>query len=159
MGGIEVPTRLNLWGLTSGGKPHISINPLSRRFSGGSALTAGLLEIGLQGTLRIREERLSHRPDACRLMYVSDIHLRQGRSENLIRQVIISAQQSLPHAILLGGDLVDRASELGELRGLISSLCEMAPVFAVSGNHDSSVGMDLVQNAVVAGGGKWIHDD
>jgi predicted MPP superfamily phosphohydrolase len=122
-------------------------------------LTIGLLEIGLQRTLQIREERLSNRPDVCRLMYVSDIHLRQGRSKNLIRQIIASAQQAEPHAILLGGDLVDRAAELGELRALIDSLRGMAPVLAVGGNHDANVGMDRVREAVVAGGGTWIHDD
>ena len=92
-------------------------------------------------------------------MYVSDIHLRQGRSKLLIRQIVASAQQSEPHAILLGGDLVDRATELGELRDLIGSLCSMAPVLAIGGNHDSDVGMQRVRDTVVAAGGKWIHSD
>jgi predicted MPP superfamily phosphohydrolase len=120
-------------------------------------VTSGLLEIGLQGTLQIRVERLSQSPDACRLMYVSDIHLRRGRSENLVRQVLDSACQCEPHAILLGGDLVDRESELGELRDMTTSLCSVAPVYAVGGNHDCGVGMDLVRDAVVSGGGNWIH--
>ncbi len=126
--------------------------------AGESVLTAGPLEIGLQRTLQIREERLSNRPDACRLMYVSDIHLRQGRSKTLNRQILASAEQSEPHVILLGGDLVDRATELGELRNLIGALCKIAPVFAVGGNHDSGVGIPRVREAVVAGGAKWIHD-
>lgn len=92
-------------------------------------------------------------------MYVSDIHLRHGRSKMLIRQIMASAQQSEPHAILLGGDLVDRATELGELRDLIRSLRSMAPVLAVGGNHDSGVGMQRVRDTVVAAGGKWIHSD
>ena len=45
------------------------------------------LEIGLNQALHIREARLSHKPDACRLMYASDIHLRHGRSDKLCRQV------------------------------------------------------------------------
>ena len=36
-------------------------------------------------------------------------------------------------------------------------LCEVAPVFAVGGNHDRHVGMNRVRDAVVGGGGKWIH--
>ncbi len=120
-------------------------------------MTSGLLEIGLRGTLQIREERLSQSPNACRLMYVSDIHLRRGRSENLVRQVLESVHLCKPHAILLGGDLVDRASELSELRDMIKSLCTVAPVLAVGGNHDGGVGMNLVQDAVVSGGGNWIH--
>ncbi len=42
-----------------------------------------MIEIGLSGALHIREERLSARYDACRLLYVSDIHLRNGRSDML----------------------------------------------------------------------------
>lgn len=44
-----------------------------------SVVPGGLLEIGLTQALRIREERLSTRHDACRLLHVSDIHLRHGR--------------------------------------------------------------------------------
>jgi predicted MPP superfamily phosphohydrolase len=33
----------------------------------------------------------------------------------------------------------------------------MAPVFAVGGNHDGCVGMEAVRDAVVGGGGQWIH--
>lgn len=119
---------------------------------------AGLLEIGLQKALHIREERLSARPDPCRLMYVSDIHLRHKRSENLCRQIIASARQSEPDVILLGGDLVDRATELSLLSDLVSSLCELAPLLAVGGNHDRQVGLRRVRDAVINGGGQWIHD-
>ena len=44
------------------------------------------LEIGFNRPLHIREERLSERGDSCRLLYVSDIHLRSGRSETLCGQ-------------------------------------------------------------------------
>ena len=39
------------------------------------------LEIGFSRSLHVREERLSERGDSCRLLYISDIHLRRGRSE------------------------------------------------------------------------------
>ncbi len=121
-------------------------------------MTARLLEIGLNGTLHIREERLSMQPDACRLMYVSDIHLRSRRSDNLCRQVIESARHSRADVVLLGGDLVDAASELARLCDLVGALCELAPVLAVGGNHDTHVGIDRVREAVVNGGGNWIHE-
>jgi predicted MPP superfamily phosphohydrolase len=120
-------------------------------------LIAGPLTIGLKGPLHIREEHLSNRRDACRLMYVSDIHLRPTRSECLCRQVIESARSSRIDAVLLGGDLVDGAAELGTLQGLVGALGEVAPVFAVGGNHDMQVGLNRVRDAVVAGGGQWIH--
>jgi predicted MPP superfamily phosphohydrolase len=121
-------------------------------------LSTGLLEIGLNLALHVREERLSTRHDACRLLYVSDIHLRRGRSERLCGQVIESVHQRRIDAVLLGGDLVDGPSELSKLSDLVGRLCETAPVLATGGNHDSSVGIDRVRDAVVNGGGQWIHD-
>jgi predicted MPP superfamily phosphohydrolase len=122
-------------------------------------VTARLLEIGLNGALHIREERLSTRHDACRLLYVSDIHLRRRRSDNLCRQVIESVRHSNTDVVLLGGDLTDSPSELEKLCDLVAALRELAPVLAVGGNHDSHVGVDRVRGAVERGGGKWIHDD
>lgn len=120
-------------------------------------MSAGLLTIGLNGALHIREERLTIGPEACRLMYVSDIHLRRKRSDLLCRQVIEAARSSAIDALLLGGDLVDDATELGKLCDLIGALCEVAPVLAVGGNHDRYVGMDRVKGAVLGGGGQWVH--
>ncbi|HET6879942.1 MAG TPA: metallophosphoesterase [Pirellulales bacterium] len=120
-------------------------------------LAPGPLTIGLNGTLYVREERLSARYDACRLMDVSDIHLRPGRSDHLCRQIIESACSADVDALLLGGDLVDGPEELGKLSGLVGELCEMAPVFAVGGNHDHRVGLNRVRDAVESGGGTWIH--
>jgi predicted MPP superfamily phosphohydrolase len=91
-------------------------------------------------------------------MYVSDIHLRRKRSDNLCRQVIKSVRDSGTDSVLLGGDLVDELSELSKLRDLVSALREVAPVLAVGGNHDRHVGMNRVRDAVVSGGGEWIHD-
>ena len=119
----------------------------------------GSLELGLSRALHIREERLSARPDACRLLYISDIHLRKGRSESLSHYVVDSAIRSNPDVVLLGGDLVDRTSELSKLNDLVRKLRDVAPVLAVGGNHDRQVGMDRVRDAVVHGGGEWIHDE
>lgn len=120
-------------------------------------LSLDALEIGLRRPLFIREERLSTRPDACRLLYVSDIHLRKGRSDTLSRQVVDAAVRCAPHAVLLGGDLVDCSSQLGRLHDLIGGLREVAPVLAVGGNHDRRIGMDRVREAVERAGGDWIH--
>jgi predicted MPP superfamily phosphohydrolase len=116
------------------------------------------LAIGLDGALHIREERLSVHPDPCRLMYVSDLHLRPARSQILARHVIESARSSSIDAWLLGGDLVDRGTELAALTNLVRSLRQVAPVLAVGGNHDEGVGLNRVRDAVVNGGGQWIHD-
>ena len=116
------------------------------------------LEIGFDRDLFIREERLWTRDDAFRVLYVSDIHLRKRRSDSLIQQVVESVRGSEANAVLLGGDLVDGSSELGKLTDLVGLLREFAPVLAVGGNHDRHVGLARVQDAIVNGGGQWIHD-
>jgi predicted MPP superfamily phosphohydrolase len=125
---------------------------------GKSRLAEALLEIGLSGALHVRKERLSTRRDACRLLYVSDIHLRRNRSDSLCRQIIRAAYESESHAVLLGGDLVDEATQLEKLRELVGELRRVAPVLAIGGNHDRRVGLDRVRDAVLAGAGQWIHD-
>lgn len=119
--------------------------------------SAGALEVGLQRELHVREERLSAPADPCRLLYVSDIHLRRGRFKTLSRQVLDAASSCRPDAILLGGDLVDSASGLVHLADLVSALTSRARVLAVAGNHDQWVGMDRVGRAVEEAGGEWIH--
>ena len=124
----------------------------------GAVDPAGWLEIGLSHALYIREERVAAGRDACRLLYVSDIHLRNGRSDALCRQVLDAATRARPDAVLLGGDLLDRGSELGSLSRLVEALGQVAPVLAVGGNHDREIGLHRVREAVVQGGGQWIHD-
>ena len=120
-----------------------------------------LLEVGLRRALFIREEWLAahEHEDACRLLYVSDIHLRAARTTRLSQQVLESVRRSSPDVILLGGDLVDRASELGRLTDLIGSMSEHAPVLAIGGNHDQRIGLGRVRQSVIDGGGRWIHQE
>ncbi len=122
------------------------------------ALSESLLELGLAAPLHIREEQLSRRSDAARLLYISDIHLRPRRSEHLIDQVVAAAQRSKPKTILLGGDMVDARTELPRLTELVGRLTAWCPVLAVAGNHDIRVGIRDVRDAVHRGGGIWIHD-
>ena len=124
---------------------------------GSRRLITNPLTLGLSGVLHIREECLSPRSDACHLMYISDIHLRRSRSDTLCRQILEAAHSVPVDALILGGDLVDGPTELSKLRDLVSALREVAPVYAVGGNHDQAVGLDRVSEAVVEGGGAWIH--
>jgi predicted MPP superfamily phosphohydrolase len=116
----------------------------------------GALEIGLRRALYVRVERLSTRHDAYRLLYVSDIHLRKGRSDVLCGQVLDAVAGCNPDAVLLGGDLADRPSELIKLSELVRKVQDVAPVLAIGGNHDRGIGIDRVRAAVEAGGGRWI---
>lgn len=121
-------------------------------------MSSAWLEIGLAGELHVRQEYLTQSAAALKVLYISDVHLRPNRSDHLRRQVLSAAQSCDPDVILLGGDLVDRRTELGKLTSLIRSLRAIAPVFAVAGNHDRSVGVDQVRQSVVGGGGNWIQD-
>ena len=123
-----------------------------------SSAQSSRLEVGFTRALHVREERLSAETDACRLLYVSDIHLRRGRSEVLCEQILDAVTASRPQAVLLGGDLADRDSELDTLTRLIAELDTVAPVLAVAGNHDRQIGLARVSDAIVRGGGHWIHD-
>lgn len=118
----------------------------------------GALEIGAHRPLLVREERLAGQDGSCRLLYVSDIHLRSARSESQCRQVLDAVARCAPQAVLLGGDLVDRSSMLGTLRTFVARLRTVTSVLAIGGNHDHWLGMDRVRAAVEAGGGDWIHD-
>jgi predicted MPP superfamily phosphohydrolase len=109
----------------------------------------GALEIGLRRALHVREERLSTRYDAYRLLYVSDIHLRKGRSDALCGQVLDSVTWCKPDVVLLGGDLVDRRSELIKLSELVRKIQDVARVLAIGGNHDRRIGINRVRAAVV----------
>lgn len=91
----------------------------------------------------------------CRLIYVSDVHLRRRRSESLIEQVTVSVLHWKPDAVLLGSDPVDASSPLNNLRVLVGRLSEVRLV--MGGNRDSSVGIDRVRDAVPHGGGQWTH--
>lgn len=118
----------------------------------------GPLELGLRRPLHVREERLSTQDEGCRLLYVSDIHLRPSRSARLCLQVLEAAAGCRPEAVLLGGDLVDSVSEVDPLGELIDGLRRIAPVLAIGGNHDQRAGAWRVRDAIQRGGGKWIHD-
>lgn len=117
-----------------------------------------MIEVGLKAPLHIREERLSRHREACRVLYISDIHLRRRRSDAISRQVLDAVSRCTPDLVLLGGDLVDSPSELPALSELVERVCDTAPVLAVAGNHDRRVGIDRVADAVVSGGGGWIHE-
>ena len=113
-------------------------------------------QFGLRRPLEIREEIISEHAKPCRIAYVSDIHLRRGRSKLLANQIIDAVQRARPAIILLGGDLVDQASELDELGELLTRLLELAPVLAVPGNHDLAVGEARVRQTAVSAGAAWI---
>jgi predicted MPP superfamily phosphohydrolase len=117
------------------------------------------LEVCATGSLLVREEGIDGLGLAApvRLLYASDLHLGVFSSARVASQVIDAAHRSAPDAIILGGDLADSRRGLRGLQDCVRSLKAVAPVLAVAGNHDESLGVDLVRDAVEAGGGVWLH--
>ncbi len=117
------------------------------------------LEVCATGPLLVREERIDGLGLAApvRLLYASDLHLGGLGSARVADQVIEAARRSVPHAIILGGDLADSRSGLAVLQDCVRQMRAVAPVWAVAGNHDEAVGVDLVRSAVEVGGGGWLQ--
>jgi len=119
-------------------------------------------EVGARGPLLLREEVVASRGAAgggapWTLLYASDLHL-TARREELAAALLAQARAAAPDVVLLGGDLVDGQSGLALLERVVARLATLAPVAAVAGNHDASVGVPRVRAAVIAGGGRWLHD-
>lgn len=114
-------------------------------------------EIGLRRPLLLRRERVDLGL-GLRLLYASDLHLRPSQAHRIAEELLLVTKTVRPEAILLGGDLVDVADALPVLASLIASLEKLAPVGAVSGNHDLLVGRERVRQTVLAAGGRWLED-
>jgi predicted MPP superfamily phosphohydrolase len=121
------------------------------------------LEIGCARALRLREEEVGGGGDggigaeAWRLCYASDLHF-TARRAHLVERLREVIGRAAPDAILLGGDLLDRANGAGALARCVAELGTLAPVFAVAGNHDGWVGGHATREAVHTSGGHWLHD-
>jgi predicted MPP superfamily phosphohydrolase len=130
-------------------------NPPQARAKAG----VGPLEVGASGPLLVREEVVTGLGLAApvRLLYASDLHLGALGSARVAARVVEAARASAPDVIVLGGDLADARRGLPWLRECVRALAAVAPVWAVGGNHDEALGIDLVRGAVEAGGGRWLH--
>ena len=112
-----------------------------------------MLRIGSRDKLQIRREQFDFGCDL-RLLYISDLHLTRW-AQHIVQQLEMVLQDTEPDVILLGGDLVDLVNGLPLLAAFIRSCpCE---VWAVSGNHDERVGLEVVRQCVEAAGGHWLE--
>ena len=118
----------------------------------------GGIEIGSRKPLLVRRESVSHIGLNQRVLYASDLHLRNLGPRHIVEELVEVAAMECPDLILLGGDLVDWSNGLEALQFLVQKLSWVAPVGAVAGNHDRWAGESKVRNAVLAGGGRWLND-
>jgi predicted MPP superfamily phosphohydrolase len=116
------------------------------------------IEVGSRRPLLVRYERVAHIQVRRRVLFASDLHLRKGGPRHIVDGLVEIASNEFPDLILLGGDLMDWRSGLEALQSLVRRLSTIAPVGAVSGNHDRWIGVAGVRAAVLAGGGHWLED-
>ena len=114
------------------------------------------LEIGSRGILQVRREALRGTGlPSFSILFASDLHF-SAWTKHLIAQVVGAAEQQQPDLILLGGDLADSQSGLAQLAECISRLTKIAPLWAISGNHDAALGIERGRQCVEKSGGHWL---
>ena len=118
----------------------------------------GRLAVGLKRPLFVRRESITSRTNALQLAYISDLHLRRKRSMHLCQQIFDACKTARPDVIVLGGDYVDQRSELAIFGDLCKQLNGIAPVMAIPGNHDVSIGLDRIRKTIESGHGIWIEE-
>ena len=116
------------------------------------------LEIGDRRPLLVRRESIPNVGLCRRILFASDLHLRKDGPRHVVDSLLNVVSDERPDIILLGGDLIDWSSGLLPLRHLIEDMSAVAPVAAVSGNHDRWIGLADVREAVLRGGGQWLED-
>ncbi len=104
-------------------------------------LGGGVVYYGTTGTEQIECNRLQLPQEALpgtgplRIAFICDIH----NSKEGMKQIVAHVQEAKPDLILLGGDYVTAGQRFMRTRWAINGLkelAEIAPVFAILGNHD-----------------------
>jgi uncharacterized protein len=116
------------------------------------------IEIGSNAPPDVRGERVGL-PNVDRpfhVLYMSDLHLRERKTERLCGHLKRIVAATTPDLLLLGGDLVDSPSGLPQLSELVLTACGRCLVGAIGGNHDRRVGIGAIERVVELAGGVWL---
>lgn len=113
------------------------------------------LEIGATGKLHSRFHHFAKPGLNLTLLYISDLHFTRN-TMHLTLPLLHIVEQVQPDVILLGGDMVDSPSGFPQLTTCIQQMSNFCPVWAISGNHETYVGVQLVQECVESAGGLWL---
>ncbi len=100
-----------------------------------SAITGNLL-LDVR-RIRLEEPAWPAALDGLRIVQLSDLHL--PRTPTGIRQVLDKTREAGPDLILLTGDLIDSSAgrdDMESLADLCEGLADIAPCYAVTGNHE-----------------------
>lgn len=83
---------------------------------------------------RVAPEGLPPEFDGFRIVQISDLHGRTALNSRIIRKT----RRAEPDIIAITGDLVDGEGQLEALKPMLKELCDIAPCYYVTGNHEWS---------------------
>lgn len=92
-----------------------------------------------KNTYKIHLKETNNELKGKKLVFLSDSHFKTRNSEKLFNQLIEKIQDEEPNAILFGGDIIHAnapMSVLEHVKDFFFQLNNIAPVYAVYGNHD-----------------------
>lgn len=82
----------------------------------------------------VRLKNLPSAFDGFRIALITDLHGREFDGDNQYLRATVRQMQ--PDIICISGDLFDERSDLAILEPLVRGLCDIAPTFYVTGNHE-----------------------
>ena len=81
--------------------------------------------------------------DGYRIVHLSDIHGHEyGEGSG---ELLAMVEEQGPNLIVITGDLVDQQSQITMVSALAKGLAAIAPTYYVTGNHEWSLGSDIVK--------------
>lgn len=87
--------------------------------------------------------------DGVRIAQISDLH---GRRLSPDGDVYSALEVNQPDLIAITGDIVDHPAQWDNCQPLLAALPELAPTFAVSGNHDYAAGWEWLAGQLASSG-------
>lgn len=104
-----------------------------------SALFAAYLTAENTLMLNVRRENAG---TGVRIAHISDLHKRRFGRDNSRISGIVRAEE--PDIIFITGDIVSRdQTDISDAVQLVKTLCSIAPVYMISGNHEQSLLPDI----------------
>ncbi len=88
-------------------------------------------------TLTVKCDGLPTRFDGLRIVQLSDLHGRSFGEDNA--KLLASVTEAAPDLICITGDLFNTAQQVQQLTPFLRTLCEIAPTYYVTGNHEWQV--------------------
>lgn len=143
---LSLAVDLVRWGLKKAGRPLKGFWNVGCR-SGAVALVLTLAVLGYayfnMGNVVMTEYTVTTqkaiRPEGYTVLFVSDLHFDTTMDEARLRAYCGEMAQQQPDVVVLGGDIVDEASTLEQVRAAFRALGEIPSTFGtyyVYGNHD-----------------------